>query len=217
MNYSENKTTTYGRKIIRNKRTNKVVIILCLVTLVLGFMVGRFLPREEAKAKIIYGTVEVNVPVKDEAPVYVKDKDFIPLDIPLDAEIQAYIYYLCEAYEMDFNFVMGLIKTESSFQVDIISKTNDFGLMQINKINHEWLSKKFGFDDYLDPYQNVQAGLYILRNLFEKYEKPNMVLMAYNMGETGARRLWEQEIFQSNYSNKVIENINVIERMNENE
>lgn len=32
---------------------------------------------------------------------------------------------------MDFNFVMGLIKTESSFQVDIISKTNDFGLMQI--------------------------------------------------------------------------------------
>lgn len=54
-----------------------------------GFMVERFIPREEPKAKIIYGTVEVNVPVKDEAPVYVKDKDFIPLDVPLDAEIQA--------------------------------------------------------------------------------------------------------------------------------
>lgn len=135
----------------------------------------------------------------------VQAADFTPLDVPLDESLQEYVYWMADAYDVDFTFLMALICNESNFQADIISATNDYGLMQINQKNHEWLSNAVGVTDFLDPYQNVQAGLYVLFNLFEKYDDPHMVLMAYNMGESGASKLWDQGIYQTNYSNRVLE------------
>ncbi len=144
--------------------------------------------------------------------------EFTPLDVPLAESTQEFIFYLSYGYYIDFPFVMGLIQAESSFRPDIISGTNDFGLMQINKVNHQWLQEQLGITDFLDPEQNIQAGLYILRTLFEKYDDPAKVLMAYNMGESGAKRLWEQGIFETNYSRKVLTNAEEIkERMESNE
>lgn len=84
------------------------------------------------------------------------------------------------------------------------------------------MKEKLGITDFLDPYQNSRSGLYILRNLFEKYEKPEKVLMAYNLGETGAKKLWDQGIYETNYTKKVIENVQVFknyidERMTKND
>ena len=47
--------------------------------------------------------------------------------------------------------------------------------------------------------------MFILRKLFEKYETPAKVLMAYNMGEGGASYLWRQGIFEINYSKSVFQ------------
>ena len=102
---------------------------------------------------------------------------------------------------------MGLIQTESTFNSDIVSSTNDYGLMQINTVNHGWLQEKLGIKDFLDPYQNTRSGIYILRNLFEKYEDPAKVLMAYNLGETGAKKLWDKGIYETDYTRKVFNNI----------
>ena len=88
---------------------------------------------------------------------------------------------------------------------DGISSTNDYGLMQINACNHEWLTEELGITDFIDPYENIKAGLFILRGLFEKYDSTSKVLMAYNMGENGASKLWEQGIFESNYSKDVLQ------------
>lgn len=132
---------------------------------------------------------------------------FIPLEVELDEELQEFIYCLSYGYNIDYAFVMGLIETESTFNPSVISSTNDYGLMQINTVNHKWLTETIGVTDFLDPYQNTRSGIYILRNLFEKYEEPEKVLMAYNMGETGAKRLWNQGIYETNYTNKVIKNI----------
>ena len=46
--------------------------------------------------------------------------------------------------------------------------------------------------------------------------------MAYNMGENGAKRLWDKGIYETDYTNKVIKNIMEIknyinERMENNE
>lgn len=129
---------------------------------------------------------------------------YIPLDVPLDADIQEFIYCLSYDYSIDFPFVMAVIEHESTFKSGVISKTNDYGLMQINIGNHEWLSKTLGIADFTDPYENVRAGLYILKNLFEKYDDPTMVLMAYNMGETGASKLWNNGIYSTTYSQEIL-------------
>lgn len=125
-------------------------------------------------------------------------------DVPLDADLQEFIYYLSYGYYIDYSFVLGLIQTESTYRTDVVSASNDYGLMQINIQNHAWLQETLGITDFLDPEQNIRAGLYILRNLFEKYDDPHKVLMAYNLGEGGAGRLWEAGVYSTSYSNKVL-------------
>lgn len=129
---------------------------------------------------------------------------FEPLECALPVELQEFTYYLCEAYYIDFEFAMALMYTESSFRADVVSGTNDYGLMQINKCNHEELSSALGITDFNEPYQNIRAGLYILRRLFEKYDEPALVCMAYNMGEYGASTLWDKGVYETSYSIKVL-------------
>jgi hypothetical protein len=134
---------------------------------------------------------------------------FTPIDCALSEEVQEFTFYLCEGYYIDFPFAMAVMFCESSFRADIVSGTNDSGLMQINVKNHKWLSERLGLDDIIDPYQNIRAGLYILRGLFEKYDDPAKVLMAYNMGEYGASVLWEQGITETTYSRKVLQQADI--------
>ena len=129
---------------------------------------------------------------------------FTALPVQLDPEVQQFTWWLCKGYNLDFSLVMAMMWQESSFRPDVISKTNDYGLMQINACNHAWLSQTIGVTDFLDPYQNIRAGTFILRKLFEKYQDTSMVLMAYNMGEDGASRLWKQGIYSTNYSAAVL-------------
>ena len=129
---------------------------------------------------------------------------FEPLECDLPVELQEFTYYLCEAYYLDFEFVMAVMYTESKFEPDIVSGTNDSGLMQINKCNHAELSAALGITDFTEPYQNIRGGLYILRRLFEKYDSPARVCMAYNMGEYGASVLWDKGVYETSYSIKVL-------------
>lgn len=132
------------------------------------------------------------------------DLDFTPLDCDMPEETQEFVFYICAGYNLDFTLVMALIQHESNFDPDTVSSTNDYGYMQINIVNHEWLTETLGVTDYLDPHQNIRAGVFMLRKLFERYQDTNMVLMAYNMGETGASRLWEQGIFETDYTQSIL-------------
>lgn len=135
---------------------------------------------------------------------YELGSEFEPLECALTDELQEFTYYLCEAYYIDFDFAMAVMCTESSFRADVVSGTNDYGLMQINKCNHTELKEALGITDFTEPYQNIRAGLYILRRLFEKYDEPAMVCMAYNMGEYGASVLWDNGVYETSYSQKVL-------------
>ena len=144
------------------------------------------------------------------------------IECPLSDGLQQTILELCMEYDVDFALTMAVIYRESSFRTNIVSADGgDYGLMQINKINHNWLSETLGITDFLDPEQNVTAGLYMLSNLFKKYDNPAQVLMAYNMGESGARRLWKQGIYSTDYAEDILQqadiyNAEIAERMGEN-
>ena len=71
-------------------------------------------------------------------------------------------------------------------------------------MNHQWLTDTIGVTDFTDPYQNIRAGVFVLRKLFERYQDTNMVLMAYNMGEDAAARLWEKGIYSTDYTEKIL-------------
>lgn len=217
MNYSENQT--YGRKIVKGAIKNKNFLYRRLfislgISFLIGLIIGNLLFwgissifKTETTPVETYGTLDGKVFADEPSFGWssVVELSFVPLDVPMDEEMQEFIYWLSYGYNIDFPLVMAVIEGESSFRADTISKTNDYGLMQINKVNHSWLTEKLGVTDFLDPYENTRSGMFILRKLFEKYEEPSKVLMAYNMGETGASRLWKKGIYETDYSKKIME------------
>lgn len=122
-------------------------------------------------------------------------------DIPLDTELQRYTYDLCVEYGVEeyYPLMLAVMWHESNFNEKVVSKTNDYGLMQINKINHKWLSEKLGITDFLDAKQNIKAGVYMLSTYLLKYKDIDKALMAYNLGEAGARRYWKAGKYTTKY------------------
>ena len=129
----------------------------------------------------------------------IEEQDFEPWDIPLSDNLQQHIHSLCEKYDVSYAMVIAMIDVESGFNSKAVSSTNDYGLMQINAINHKENT------DYLDPYDNVEQGIKALHRLAKKYNEADLVLMCWNCGETGAKKLWKQGIYSTEYSEKVIE------------
>ena len=212
MNYSKNiKKESIAKRVLISW------VVVALIFALIGFSVGaaifskpkveiQTIETPETPEILIYGQYEGRIYQGDLPQSWTgKNLNFVSLDVPMNEKLQEYVFYLSEAYDIDFTFVMALIQHESNFQAKVISSTDDYGLMQINSINHTYLAEELGITDFLDPYENVKAGMYILRKLFEKYETPEKVLMAYNLGETGAARLWEQGIFEVNYSKEILQ------------
>ncbi len=210
MSYSESKTFKKIRR--RNRRKQFIAwfivlfIMVSIITVVVSGIVHLASCMNVKVSAATYGVINVEMLTGELPAEWISsvEVDFVPLDVPMDEETQKFVYYLSQGYNIDFPFVMALIDTESGFDANEVSATNDFGLMQINKINHDYLADAVGVTDFLDPHQNICAGMFMLKNLFEKYNDPESVLMAYNLGEGGAARLWEQGIYETNYSNKVL-------------
>lgn len=72
----------------------------------------------------------------------------------------------------------------------------EYGYMQINSINSEWLSEKIGVTDLADPYQNIRSGVFILSDLYGKYGDWHKALICYNYGEGGA----QEHVFSKGYT-----------------
>ncbi len=134
-----------------------------------------------------------------------KAEDVPYYDIPLSQELQLYTYTKCAdlGIENYYELVLAMMWQESDFKPDTISKTKDYGLMQINICNHEWLSEELGITDFLDPYQSIDAGTHIIASLLLKYQDPHKALMAYNYGEAEARSHWNRGTYTSSYSREV--------------
>jgi len=140
------------------------------------------------------------------------EKVYTYYDVPMEDALQEYTQDVCEEYGFDrYDIILAMIERESSFRDWVISPTNDYGLMQINICNHGWLEEELGLTDMLDAEQNIRAGVYIISDLYEKYDDIGLALMAYNCGEGGAKKLWSQGIYSTAYSRAIIAGADYLE------
>lgn len=213
----------YSRSLSKKGIAKRMIVswvIVALVSVVIGSFIGYAVRTHISKNEdmktgqgtsgrvsdefAIYGAYDDRIFTKEISLDWENDSSaFDPFSVSMEKEDQEFLYYLCKGYNLDFTLTIAVIQVESDFEHDLISSTDDYGLMQINKMNHAELTEILGVTDYLDPEQNMRAGCYILRKLFEKYQSPSLVLMAYNMGETGAKRLWREGVYETEYTQKV--------------
>lgn len=132
----------------------------------------------------------------------------------LDEKYQDYLWEMCKKYEVEdyYKLFLAQIYHESGYDENCVSSTNDYGLMQINKCNHEWLSKTIGKSDFLNPYTSIEAGVYIMSNLLEKYNDAEISLVCYNMGEGRRKQLG---VSSSKYSRGVLRDKEKLQEMND--
>ena len=129
-------------------------------------------------------------------------------DIPLSEDIQKYAYNKCQESGIDYSIFLGLMRKESSFNPDAVSKTNDYGLCQINKCNHNWMREVFGSDwDPMNPYDSIDASIFMLSEYTKDYNCDNyhVLLMNYNMGHGNAVECFNSGIYSSKYSRAIMD------------
>lgn len=121
-----------------------------------------------------------NVPTSDR---YVpSDLDFIERTrIPESAmdTYDAIIRDAAKTYGVDFALVKAVIRAESGFDPQAVSRKGAQGLMQIMPANFETLN----LADPFDPGENIRAGTHYLKALIDRYDHDlQLALAAYNAG-----------------------------------
>ncbi|WP_180953811.1 LysM peptidoglycan-binding domain-containing protein [Bacillus sp. M6-12] len=137
--------------------------------------------------------------------------------VPMKKEQQEYLYKLTQQRGLDYKKTLALIKTESTFNPNALGGSN-YGLMQINKVNHASLAKtlKTANKPY-DPYINMNWGTYMLSDLYKYWKGRGLtgtkldqyVWSSYNRGLGGAKKYG----IKTSYVNKMNANVKYINNL----
>lgn len=195
-------TTTKPTKKFSRRTVVKVeVAILFLLLVAVGFFFGRITAPVEVETVTVTERVEVPAPSTEELPEAVEISYY---DVPLSHSLQNFIYELCAEEHVPMSLIIAMIDHESKFNPEAVSATNDYGLMQINEVNHDRLEEQYQCADMLNPYQNVFCGIKVIGSYIATYEDYTKALMAYNMGNYGAKKAWANGITSTAYTDLIL-------------
>lgn len=144
-----------------------------------------------------------NTKVSSDYKLYIKEYPEYPDKSNITDKYDHLIAEAAQAYNLPFSLVKAVIKAESNFNPEAISKTGALGLMQIMPENF----KSFNINDPFNPWENIMAGTGYLSRLLIQFEgKLPLAIAAYNAGPGAVERYKDIPPFQEtrNYVKKVI-------------
>ncbi len=93
-----------------------------------------------------------------------------------------------EEFGVEESVIYAVIKTESNFDKDAVSRVGAIGLMQLMPETYLWIATRLGekCDEEMitDPLTNIRYGTYYLKFLYERLEDEKAVFASYNAGYT---------------------------------
>lgn len=120
-----------------------------------------------------------------------------------------YVEEFSEKYNVEKELIYAIIKVESNFDKDAVSKSNAKGLMQIMSATAREIADKYGInlteDNIAEPEINIEIGTIYISQLLEKYNNKEVALAAYNAGQGNVNKWITQNTIKSDGSD--IENI----------
>lgn len=149
------------------------------------------------------------IPAKTVKPQKIKKKPAYFTDIKdgniTISSLKSICKYVGKQYDIDPDLLQAIVFVESDYKVNCDGISGDKGLCQIVERFHTERMEKLNITDIYDPHSNILLCADFLAELkASKYGSDiYFVLMAYNMGLTGATKHYEDGII-SKYAYKVM-------------
>ncbi|TCP53743.1 soluble lytic murein transglycosylase [Tumebacillus sp. BK434] len=111
---------------------------------------------------------------------------------------EAEIRQAAETHQIDPLLVAAIIRVESKFRTENVSKVGAVGLMQLMPETAEWIAKESeipyrGIEDLSDPETNIRMGSWYMAYLLKQFDgNQAAAIAAYNAGQGRVSR-WMKE------------------------
>jgi soluble lytic murein transglycosylase len=164
----------------------KSAVLFVLFPIFMGIAFTNLISRS-AYAKI---EIERNDAI-EKSVTYLKNKNGNISEGILKNVVHA-VYKESRRCDIDYRLTLAVIKAESNFRQDAVSKKGARGLMQITPSLAKYIAKdagvKYSGDQCLhQPEKNIRIGVFHLARLMNNFKNLPTALHAYNAGETRAR------------------------------
>ena len=195
------------------------VAILAVAVILLGVRVSKLGTRTVIERQSVAEAQTLSAVLDAEELLDISEPPggYVYFDVPLDDELQEYIFDICQDYGVDPELIVSMIFHESNFDSAVIG-TNDsgysYGLMQIMPRWNQARMEKLGCLDLLNPYQNVLVGVDLMAEYIEKGYGIEWALMAYNGGPSYANRKAAEGVV-SGYATRIVDYANGLCRASE--
>lgn len=123
-----------------------------------------------------------NVPTSSDYVLFIKERPDRPSSAIVDQnQYDPIIKEASQKYDVPFSLLKAMIKVESGFDPNAVSRKGAVGLMQIMPENH----RRLNIIDPYDPRENIMGGSRYIKELLNKFQgKLQLALAAYNAGPT---------------------------------
>ncbi|WP_132767063.1 lytic transglycosylase domain-containing protein [Tepidibacillus fermentans] len=99
-------------------------------------------------------------------------------------DFQDIIQEMAGKYGVPVKLVQSVIRAESNFNANAVSKAGAIGLMQLMPRT----AQSLGVQDPFNPRENIEGGVKYLRQMLDKYQDIPTALAAYNAGPGNVER-----------------------------
>jgi soluble lytic murein transglycosylase len=176
-------------------------IIFFLMTVSIAFSFSGIIISEENtdKANIVSKTVQ-----------YLKGKKISSTDARLKT-IANSVYEESQKYAIDYRLILAVMKVESNFKNEAISRKGARGLLQIKPSLAKYIAKDTGMPveqviSLHEPETNIKIGVNYLSKLLDMFEDLASALHAYNAGPSKVKKAGVTNITPPTYFTKQVMN-----------
>lgn len=140
---------------------------------------------------------------------YLKDKKVRAGEEELRV-IASTVYEEAGEYDLDYRLVLAIMKVESNFRHDVVSRDGARGLLQVKPSLAKHVSRDAGITmdgvkSLHEPEKNIKIGVNHLSWLVDKFDTLNSALHAYNAGTRKAEsRTARFGVYETRFTKKVM-------------
>lgn len=201
---------------------NLIILLLLILSFLIGNTLGKAYGIAESKDTLTIPspkTIEIpKIQIEENKKQDTKEK-YMVYNIPLSPELQIYTYDLCSEYGLNYELVLSVMKLESNFNINAVSKnkkSTDLGLMQINNLYADFYADLAGLKKYdvFNPYDNIKMGIAGLAHYKRYWQNKGLegekltkaMLLSYNRGINGAKKYIKKYGYDHAYTRIIFKN-----------